>query len=50
MASNAILRDGCDLTASYRVNNPERLVSFVGNQEQPTPSLATRFSGMQGGA
>jgi hypothetical protein len=40
MASNAILRDRCDLTAGHRINDPERLVSFVGNQEQPAPSFA----------
>ena len=49
MPCDTILRDGCDLTASHWVNDAERMVSLVGNQEQPAPGFATRLRGIQDG-
>jgi hypothetical protein len=49
MAGDAILCDGCDLTASHWINDPERLIPLVGDQEQPTPDFGTRFYRIHGG-
>ena len=49
MTGYAILRDCGDLAARRWINDPERLVSLVGDQEQPASNRATRYCGIQGG-
>jgi hypothetical protein len=49
MTSDAILRDRCDLPACCWSNDPERLISLVGDQEQATPDVVTWLCGIQGG-
>jgi hypothetical protein len=49
MAGDPILCNRCDLTARHRINDPESLVSLVGDQEQPTPFVAARFRGILSG-
>jgi hypothetical protein len=49
MAGDAVLCDRSNLTARRWINNPESLVSLVGDQEQPTPTVAVRFRGIQSG-
>ena len=48
MTGDANFRNRCNLSACYWINDPKRLISVVGDQEQVTTDFAVWLCGIQG--